>query len=163
MYRSALAHLRNMTGVSAFRYSYFSGIHKLLMLQGNMIIFSLLTSMVMILTLLHSERPNLNGVLAVLSAVGLRCWGYFNFPPFFQREATFVTSYLLSWTIKPFQKVSTLNPIALRKAKIVYNFGLPECNRVKDTILAFLSAIGLREHFLILRIGQSPHSEERRK
>ena len=26
---------------------------------------------------------------------------------------------------------STLNPIALRKAKIVYNFGLSECNRVK--------------------------------
>ena len=24
-----------------------------------------------------------------------------------------------------------LNPIALRKAKIVYNFGLSECNRVK--------------------------------
>ena len=25
-----------------------------------------------------------------------------------------------------------LNPIALRKAKIVYNFGLSECNRVKN-------------------------------
>ena len=25
-----------------------------------------------------------------------------------------------------------LNPTALRKAKIVYNFGLSECNRVKD-------------------------------
>ena len=24
-----------------------------------------------------------------------------------------------------------LNPVALRKAKIVYNFGLSECNRVK--------------------------------
>ena len=24
----------------------------------------------------------------------------------------------------------TLNPIALRKAKIVYNFGLSKCNRV---------------------------------
>ena len=24
-----------------------------------------------------------------------------------------------------------INPIALRKAKIVYNFGLSECNRVK--------------------------------
>ena len=28
-------------------------------------------------------------------------------------------------------KSSTLNPIALRKAKIVYSFGLSECNRVK--------------------------------
>ena len=27
--------------------------------------------------------------------------------------------------------MSTINAIALRKAKIVYNFGLPECNRVK--------------------------------
>ena len=26
-----------------------------------------------------------------------------------------------------------LNPIALRKAKIVYNFGLSECNRVKKS------------------------------
>ena len=25
----------------------------------------------------------------------------------------------------------TLNPVALRKAKIVYNFGLSDCNRVK--------------------------------
>ena len=29
------------------------------------------------------------------------------------------------------------NPIALRKAKIVYNFGLSECNRVKRFILIF--------------------------
>ena len=27
-----------------------------------------------------------------------------------------------------------LNPIALRKDKIVYNFGLSECNRVKEQI-----------------------------
>ena len=27
--------------------------------------------------------------------------------------------------------VTRFNPIALRKAKIVYNFGLSECNRVK--------------------------------
>ena len=27
-----------------------------------------------------------------------------------------------------------VNPIALRKAKIVYNFGLSECNRVNDTL-----------------------------
>ena len=28
----------------------------------------------------------------------------------------------------------TLNPTALRKAKIVYNFGFSECNRVKSTL-----------------------------
>ena len=39
---------------------------------------------------------------------------------------------------------STLNPIALVKAKIVYNFGLPGAIKVKIyTISAFLSAIGL--------------------
>ena len=29
----------------------------------------------------------------------------------------------------------SINPIALRKAKIVYNFGLFECNRVKLNLL----------------------------
>ena len=28
-----------------------------------------------------------------------------------------------------------INPIALKKAKIVYNFGLSECNSVKDVIV----------------------------
>ena len=32
-----------------------------------------------------------------------------------------------------FHPFSFINPIALRKAKIVYNFGLSECNRVKET------------------------------
>ena len=30
-----------------------------------------------------------------------------------------------------FSLLSDINPIALRKAKIVYNFGLSECNRIK--------------------------------
>ena len=30
------------------------------------------------------------------------------------------------------EQVLFFNPIALRKAKIAYNFGLSECNRVKD-------------------------------
>ena len=30
-----------------------------------------------------------------------------------------------------------LNPFALRKAKIVCNFGLSECNRVKHTTIAY--------------------------
>ena len=30
------------------------------------------------------------------------------------------------------EHVGQLNPIALRKAKIAYNFGLSGCNRVKD-------------------------------
>ena len=36
-----------------------------------------------------------------------------------------------------------LNPVALRKAKIVFNFALPECNKVKvyKVYQAFLEAI----------------------
>ena len=30
-----------------------------------------------------------------------------------------------------------MNPIALKKAKIVYNFGLSECNRVKRNPIAY--------------------------
>ena len=30
------------------------------------------------------------------------------------------------------EKILSFNPIALRKAKIAYNFGLSECNRVKS-------------------------------
>ena len=41
--------------------------------------------------------------------------------------------------------------IALRKAKIIYNFGLSECSRY--TILAFLSAVGL------IVINGSPEQE----
>ena len=33
------------------------------------------------------------------------------------------------------------NPTALRKAKIVYSFGLSECNRVKDVILSMLDKL----------------------
>ena len=61
------------------------------------------------------------------------------FQPFLQRKS-FVTTCLLSWTKQPFQRGLTVahlgadffvfNPIALRKAKIVYNFDLSECNRV---------------------------------
>ena len=43
-------------------------------------------------------------------------------------------------TVSSFKDITTVtvpcckafNPTALRKAKIVYNFGLSECNRVKD-------------------------------
>ena len=50
------------------------------------------------------------------------------------------------------------NPIALRKAKIVYNFGLSECNRVKkkdfvvsEQILSFKSSfeMGVVSHGVI--------------
>ena len=38
--------------------------------------------------------------------------------------------------------MSLFNPIALRKAKIVYNFGLSECNRVKVLRQNFLHVTG---------------------
>ena len=48
-------------------------------------------------------------------------------------------SALLRYVMKqagglPLQSWCTFNPIALRKAKIVCNFGLSECNRVKHCI-----------------------------
>ena len=53
--------------------------------------------------------------------------------------------------MKIFNDRWSLNPIALRKAKIVYNFGLSECNRVKienennnmKTLTAEISTMGL--------------------
>ena len=33
--------------------------------------------------------------------------------------------------MKPGHNILVIDPIALRKAKIAYNFGLSECNRVK--------------------------------
>ena len=43
-------------------------------------------------------------------------------------------------------EVVLLNPFALSKAKIVYNFGLSECNRVKHTIK------GLEKNHLLEKI-----------
>ena len=41
-----------------------------------------------------------------------------------------------------------INPIALRKAKIVYNFGLSECNKVKSSFLIFFFWLTKCEEFL---------------
>ena len=48
-------------------------------------------------------------------------------------SASFIMFCLFSFTFlhMVFAKREVLNPIALRKAKIAYNFGLSECNRVK--------------------------------
>ena len=43
-------------------------------------------------------------------------------------------SPLQKWWRNKVKYQFTFNPIALRKAKIVYNFGLSECNRVKETL-----------------------------
>ena len=80
----------------------------------------------------------------------IRIWvpSYFhNLPPVLDRETTFLTPSLLFYTkktskrdilfnkrISPRRANSFFNPAALRKAKIVYNFGLSECNRVKELI-----------------------------
>ena len=44
---------------------------------------------------------------------------------------TSMNSCFLLWIRYHFQVESTVNPIALRKAKIACNFGLSECNRVR--------------------------------
>ena len=88
-----------------------------------MVLESVLTFVILLLvflTLLHSERPKLYTILAFLSVVRLKgnkrpCHSDFC-------ELT----------------ASVFNPTALRKAKIVYNFGLYECNRVKGKYEALL-------------------------
>ena len=63
------------------------------------------------LTVLHSERPKLFSVLAFLSAGGLNTY-----------KCCFVYRELAQ---------EMFNCIALRKAKMVFSFGLSECRRVK--------------------------------
>ena len=65
------------------------------------------------LTLLHSERPKLYTILAFLSAVGLISMS--------NADGRKLLPLKMHWYN---------NPIALRKAKIVYNFGLSECSRI---------------------------------
>ena len=67
------------------------------------------------------------------------------FQYFILKADNFVTSCLLISATKPLLKgvyserkdrqMLSFNPIALRKAKIVYNFGLSERNRVKLTYI----------------------------
>ena len=59
-----------------------------------------------------------------------------------------------------------MNPFALRKAKIVYNFGLSECNRVKKNNCAFK---GHKDHsfcniflFFLTVKGRYMHSEKKK-
>ena len=56
---------------------------------------------------------------------------------------------------------NSFNPVALRKAKIVYNFGLSECNRVK------MGSVFLRNEFAprdqILSLESVPIEKEAKK
>ena len=50
---------------------------------------------------------------------------------------------------QPKNHLTFSNPIDLRKAKIVCNFGLSECNRVKQILLGFLTAcVPAQAHYL---------------
>ena len=89
------------------------------------------------LTLLHSERPKLYTILAFLSAIGLTLRPNIKKPVFSEMKLylqlrasvfIFLGKYL---AISAFPETGdTFNPTAFRKAKIVYNFGLSQCNRV---------------------------------
>ena len=51
-----------------------------------------------------------------------------------------------------------MNPVALRKAKIVYNFGLSECNRVKRKTIVLSKDIKILiflQYFLFFLIVKS--------
>ena len=61
-------------------------------------------------------------------------WVYLkDFLLFSKRETTLVTSCLLPWTKNPSNMGQLFIPLTLRKAKIVCNFGLSECNMVTKT------------------------------
>ena len=77
----------------------------------------------MLLTLSLSEWPKLHGVLAILSAIGVK--GY--------HELTPNVAYVI-------------NPIALRMAKTPWSFGHSECNRGKGLLLQKIGN-------LVMRIG----------
>ena len=53
-----------------------------------------------------------------------------------------------------YQSENYINPIALRKAKIVYNFGLSECNRVKDAF-SFVDIIRANSGFQEDEVGRA--------
>ena len=59
-----------------------------------------------------------------------------------------------------------INPVALRKAKIIYNFGLSECNRVKrkSNVLSKDIKIIFLQYFLIFLTVKSRymHSEKKK-
>ena len=81
------------------------------------------------LTLLHSERPKLYTILAFLSAVGLNVSPVSgkahiagDLPKKMNTEA--LSCKYISENTGFLMFGLSVNPIALRKAKIVYNFGL---------------------------------------
>ena len=81
---------------------------------------------------------------------------------------------LLNLLSNSFCRITHINPIALRKAKIVYNFGLSECNMVKlclqrssyfdisSTIIGMLAELQIRGSIednskIIFLISQGKH------
>ena len=65
---------------------------------------------------------------AVNRYLSLTVYMYFKFALLSRNDSR---SNLLEGKEERWQKLYTFNPIALRKAKIVDNFGLSECSRVK--------------------------------
>ena len=87
---------------------------------------------------MHSERPKLYTILAFLSAVGLNVSPVSGkahiaggLPKSMHTEALSCKYSFISENTGFLMFGLSVNPIALRKAKIVYNFGLSECSRVK--------------------------------
>ena len=70
------------------------------------------------------------------------------------------TASLQVWSFFPIV-ANCLYPIATRKAKIVYNLGISECNRVKDMMKAKIGA-GWSE-FLLLRCMQGSYASGKLK
>ena len=112
----------------------------------------------MILTLLHSVKPKLHTILALLSTIGLKI--IYNFglsecnrvrnciqfrPSECYNRVKNGKQFWPLWVLKLYTLLAFLSAIGLKivynfglsecnRVKIVYNFGLSECNRVKNCI-----------------------------
>ena len=106
------------------------------------------------LTLLHSKRPKLHRVLALLSAIGLKCpptkgeREYIGFSEMCQRDSLFSPYILIQWV----ESYQTCLDTSLRQAKELVNFfdfdpifqGQRSLKTVKCCLLAFpVSTISL--------------------
>ena len=99
------------------------------------------------LTLLHSERPKLYGVLAFLSAIIIcHCILYpqsshltllhSEGPKLYGVLAILSAIGLNTLSLHHVPSVLKFNPTALRRAKNLWSFGLSECNRVNYCVTA---------------------------
>ena len=66
----------------------------------------------------------------------------------------FILFYIIRFTKDNFNHLCACNHIALRKAKIAYNFGLSECNRVNLVLFFISNTVFMRSNGPVSDFGQ---------